>query len=163
VRSWQETPSSLTQLFKQRIRWFRGTMDVAFKYGRLMAKLSRKSLDAEATLFGPFILIASLTGYLVAVYGLFAPLFTDVFWQAVMQLTALATTLTLFMCGFALMYISKPRRASNLLWLPFVYFYWSLQAFIALYAAMLNLLRKPRTWIKTEKTGVVDTTQALHL
>lgn len=155
VRSWQETPSSLTQLFKQRIRWFRGTMDVALKYGRLMAKLSTKSLDAEATLFGPFILIASLTGYLVAVYGLFAPLLTDVFWQAVMQLTALATTLTLFMCSFALMYISKPRRASNLLWLPFVYFYWSLQAFIALYAAILILLRRPRKWVKTEKKGSV--------
>jgi cellulose synthase/poly-beta-1,6-N-acetylglucosamine synthase-like glycosyltransferase len=155
VRSWQETPSSLTQLFKQRTRWFRGTMHVAFKYGRLMAKLSRKSLDAEATLFGPFILIASLTGYLVAVYGLFAPPFTDVFWQAVMQLTALATTLTLLTCGFALVYISKPRSASNLLWLPFVYFYWSLQAFIALYAAILILLRRPRKWVKTEKKGSV--------
>jgi cellulose synthase/poly-beta-1,6-N-acetylglucosamine synthase-like glycosyltransferase len=157
VRSWQETPSSLKQLFTQRTRWYRGTMEVAFKYGRLMAKLSRKSLDAEATLFGPFILIASLTGYLVALYGLFAPLFTDVFWQAVMQLTALATTLTLLTCGFALMYLSKPRRASNLLWLPFVYFYWTLQAFIALYAAMLILFRRPRKWIKTEKTAAIKT------
>jgi hypothetical protein len=138
-------------------------MHVAFKYGRLMAKLSRKSLDAEATLFGPFVLIASLTGYLVAVYGLFAPLFTDVFWQAVMQLTALATTLTLLTCGFALVYISKPRSASNLLWLPFVYFYWSLQALIALYAAMLILLRRPQKWVKTEKNGViVYSSELLH-
>jgi cellulose synthase/poly-beta-1,6-N-acetylglucosamine synthase-like glycosyltransferase len=108
-------PSNLKQLFTQCTRWYRGTMKVAFKYGRLMAKLNRKSFDAETTLFDPFILIASLTGYLAAVYGLFAPLFTDIFWQAVIQLTALAATLTLLTCGFALMYISKPRHASNLL------------------------------------------------
>lgn len=155
VRSWQETPSSLSQLFKQRTRWFRGTMHVAFKYGRLMAKLNMKSLDAEATLFGPFILIASLTGYLIAVYGMFAPLFMNAFWQTVMQLAALSTTATLLLCGLALTYVSKPRKASNLLWLPFIYFYWSLQAFIALYAALLILMRRPLKWTKTQKTGAI--------
>src|SRR3990170_7783472 len=35
VVAWQESPSNLKTLFKQRTRWFRGTMEVAFKYGRL--------------------------------------------------------------------------------------------------------------------------------
>lgn len=49
VRSWQEAPSNLRQLFKQRTRWYRGTMQVAFKYGKLIVKPNKRSLDAELT------------------------------------------------------------------------------------------------------------------
>jgi len=35
VRSWQETPSNIKQVFMQRIRWFRGTMEVAFSMAGL--------------------------------------------------------------------------------------------------------------------------------
>ncbi|MEM3641368.1 MAG: glycosyltransferase family 2 protein, partial [Candidatus Bathyarchaeia archaeon] len=61
ARSWQESPTELKQLFGQRTRWFRGTMEVALKYGKLMVKPNRRNVDAEATLLGPFILISSLT------------------------------------------------------------------------------------------------------
>ncbi len=155
VRSWQESTADLRQLFRQRTRWFRGTMEVAFKYGRLMAKLNRKSLDAEATLFGPFILIASLLTYLAAFFTFFVPVPLDVLWQVLMRFTAVITTFTLLVCGLALIYVSKPRKVANVLWLPFIYFYWSLQTFIALYAVMLILLRRPRGWVKTEKKGVI--------
>jgi cellulose synthase/poly-beta-1,6-N-acetylglucosamine synthase-like glycosyltransferase len=155
VRSWQESPADLKQLLRQRTRWFRGTMEVAFKYGKLMAKPRRKSLDAEATLFGPFVLIASLVTY----FGAFCTFFTafpfDILWQFALQFATIITTFTVLVCGFALIYVSKPRKVANLLWLPFIYFYWSFQAFIALYAVLLILLRRPRRWVKTEKKGVV--------
>jgi cellulose synthase/poly-beta-1,6-N-acetylglucosamine synthase-like glycosyltransferase len=154
--SWQESPSDLRTLFKQRTRWFRGTMEVAFKYGRLMARPSRKNFDAEATLFGPFILIASLIPYLAVFWAFFTVLPFDVLWLIAVQFTTLTTTLTMLLCGFALIYITKPRRIKNILWLPFIYFYWSLQAFIALYAALLIFLRRPRRWTKTDKKGVAD-------
>ncbi len=155
VRSWQETPSSVRQLFKQRTRWFRGTMEVALKYGRLMAKPNRMNLDAEITLLGPSILIASLVSYLLALSASLGAFSFDFALRFLMQLSALGTSITLMVCGLALAHISKPKRLTNLLWLPFVYFYWSLQAFIALYAAMLMIFRRPRTWIKTEKKGTV--------
>jgi cellulose synthase/poly-beta-1,6-N-acetylglucosamine synthase-like glycosyltransferase len=157
VRSWQESPSSLKQLFSQRIRWYKGTMEVAFKYGRLMAKPNRKNIDTEATLLGPFILIASLVTYLATFYTFFAPFPVDALWQFAMQFTATITTLMLFVCGVALIYASKPRKVANLLWLPFLYFYWCLQTFIAFYAVLLILLRRPRKWLKTEKTGKIKT------
>jgi cellulose synthase/poly-beta-1,6-N-acetylglucosamine synthase-like glycosyltransferase len=160
VRSWQETPSSLKQLFTQRTRWYRGTMEVAFKYGRLMAKLSKKSVDAEATFLGPFILIASLATYFAGLAALFSAFRFDVSWNVLMQLMALTTTLTISVCGLALAYVSRPRRMKNILWLPFIYFYWILQAFIALYAAALILLHKPRAWIKTEKKGTITSAVA---
>jgi cellulose synthase/poly-beta-1,6-N-acetylglucosamine synthase-like glycosyltransferase len=155
VRAWQESPANLKTLLKQRTRWFRGTMEVAFKYSKLMAKPSRKNLDAEATLFGPFILIASLLSYFVASGAFFATFPFNILWQAFMEFSALTTTLTIFLCGFALIYVSKPKRLRSLLWLPFVYSYWCLQAFISLYAALLILLRRPKRWLKTEKNGVV--------
>lgn len=155
VCSWQESPANLNQLFRQRIRWYTGTMEVAFKYRRLMAKLSRKNVDAEATLFGPFILIASLVTYLAGFCTFFIPFPLELLWQVMMQFTVMVTTFTLFICGLALIYASKPRKPANLMWLPFIYFYWSSQAFIALYAALLILLHRPRKWVKTEKKGTI--------
>jgi cellulose synthase/poly-beta-1,6-N-acetylglucosamine synthase-like glycosyltransferase len=154
VVAWQESPSNLKTLFKQRTRWFRGTMEVAFKYGRLMARPSRINLDAETTLFGPFILIASLLPYLAMFWGFFTYLPLDVLWRFIVQFATLTTTLTMFVCGLALVYVSKPRKMKSVLWLPFIYLYWSLQAFIALYAVLLILLRRPRKWTKTEKKGI---------
>jgi membrane protein implicated in regulation of membrane protease activity len=75
-----------------------------------------------------------------------------------MQFTTVIATLMLFACGLALIYASRPRKAKDVLWLPFVYFYWSLQAFIALYAVLLILLRRPRKWARTDKKGVVTGT-----
>lgn len=155
VRSWQESPADLKSFFKQRTRWFRGTMEVAVKYGRLMAHVSRRNLDAEATLLGPFVLVASLLSYAVASGAFFAAFPFNVVWGAFMSFSALGTTLMLFLCGFALIYVSRPKRVMNLLWLPFVFGYWSLQAFVALYAALLILLRRPKKWLKTEKSGAV--------
>jgi cellulose synthase/poly-beta-1,6-N-acetylglucosamine synthase-like glycosyltransferase len=152
----QESPSNLRTLFQQRTRWFRGTMEVAFKYGRLMTKLNRINFDAETTLFGPFILIASLAPYLAAflVFSTFWSL--NMTWHFVVQFGMLTTTLTMLMCGLALIYVSKPRKVRSLLWLPFVYCYWSLQAFVALYAIVLILLRRPKNWTKTFKKGLVS-------
>lgn len=161
--SWQESPANLKQLFGQRTRWYRGTIEVAFKYGSLIAKPNRKSMDTEVTLFGPFILIASLVTYLAGVCTFFTPSPIDFFWQIAMQLTAIITTLTLLVCGFALIYTSKPRKVTNLLWLPFIYFYWSLQTFVALYAVLLIVLRRPRKWLRTKKKGVTSSAFVLDV
>ena len=73
-----------------------------------------------------------------------------------MQFAALTTSITLLVFGLALAYATRPIKIKNVLWLPFIYFYWSLQAFIAFYAMLLIALRRPRKWMKTEKTGVVS-------
>jgi hypothetical protein len=132
-------------------------MEVAFKYGKLIAKRNRKSFDAEATLFAPFVLILSIITYFAAFYSVFVPLSVSLLFQFLMQSTTVIVTVSIFLCGLALIFTSKPRKAARLAWLPFIYFYWSLQVFIALYALVLMLLRKPRTWSKTEKSGVVMT------
>jgi len=152
----QESPSNLKPLFKQRTRWFRGTMEVAFKYGRLMTKLNRIKFDAETTLVGPFILIASLAPYLGAFLAFSTFWSLDVAWGFAVQFGIITTTLTMLICGLALIYVSKPRKVRSILWLPFVYCYWSFQAFIAFYAMILIVLRRPKRWTKTDKKGTLD-------
>ncbi len=150
----QESPSTLKNLFKQRTRWLRGTMEVALKYGRLMTRMNMKNFDAETTLFAPFLLIASLLPY----FGILLTFVTSPFnmwWSVLVLLATITTALSLMVCGFALIIASKPRRTRSLLWLPFIYFYWTFQSFIALYALILIVLRRPRHWTKTDKSGDV--------
>lgn len=156
VIAWQESPSKVKTLFKQRTRWYRGVTEIAFRYGTLMGKLNRKNLDAEVTLFAPFILIASLLPYLITGYTFFTIIPFDLFWNYAVQFATLVTTFSLLLCGLSLVYVTKPRKIKNALWLPFVYFYWSFQAFVALYAIMLMALRRPKIWTRTARSGVVD-------
>lgn len=155
VRSWQENPVHLRQLLKQRTRWFRGCMEVSLKFGKLFRRVDRKSIDAEITLFGPFMFLPILLGYLLGFYAFLGSVQLDLFSKILAQGTLLLTTVTLFLIGMALFFITKPRKATNLLWLPFVYAYWSLQSFIALYALIQMILKRPRKWVKTSKTGAI--------
>ncbi|MGD6934225.1 MAG: glycosyltransferase [Candidatus Bathyarchaeia archaeon] len=156
VCTWQESPSNLKGLFKQRTRWFRGTMDVAVKYGKLLKKPNKLNLDAEVTLFGPFILIASLFSYVMA-FGTFLTEYPyNLIWTGFTYFSLFSMTAIVLMCGFALIFVSKPHKPSSLLWLPFVFGYWFIQGFIALYAGILSLLRRPKYWLKTEKSGIAD-------
>lgn len=156
VRSWQESPANPRQLIGQRTRWFRGTMEVAFKYGRLMSAPSRRSFDAEATLFTPIILIISLFTFLMSISSFYFPFPIGLLWQIIMQFTAVVMVISFFIGGLALIYVTKPKKVKNLCWLPFLYFYWSLQTIIASYAVLLIVFRRPRRWLKTDKSGAIS-------
>jgi len=153
----QESPSNLKTLFRQRTRWFRGTMEVAFKYGRLMTRPNKKTFDAETTFFAPFLLIASLLPYLGILFN-FLALPATVWWSFLLWLSILFSALSLIVFGSALVVATKPRKARSLLWLPFIYFYLSFQSFVALYALILIILKRPRQWTKTDRTD--DATQS---
>jgi cellulose synthase/poly-beta-1,6-N-acetylglucosamine synthase-like glycosyltransferase len=155
VWAWQESPSALKSFLKQRTRWFRGHLEVAFKYGRLMKHVNKRTIDAELTLFLPLVAIASMFSYTVASWVIFSAIPVDYLLRMFMNFSTVATSVLILLCGFALVYVSKPRRLSSLLWLPFVFTYWCLESFLALYAALLIVFRRPRKWVKTEKSGAV--------
>lgn len=153
VRSWQEYPASVTGFVKQRVRWFRGTMEVGLKYGKLLRKLNRISFDAEVTLVGPFVFISCLIGYLIPLLSPMFPLKPDLFSLFLAHLTSFLTVGLLAAAGVVMICATKPRKIRNLLWMPFIYVYWLVQNFIASYALLQILLRRPRKWEKTTKTG----------
>jgi cellulose synthase/poly-beta-1,6-N-acetylglucosamine synthase-like glycosyltransferase len=154
VCSWQENPATLRQLLRQRIRWFRGCMEVSLKFWKLLRSPSRTRIDAEITLLGPFMFVPILLGYLLGIYDFFGSVQLDFLSAVMSQGTTLLTTTTLFLIGVALLCATRPRKKTNLLWLPFVYAYLSLQSFIALYALIQIVFKRPRRWIRTAKTGV---------
>ena len=155
VVSWEESPASWKQLFGQRTRWFRGCVEVGFRYGSLMRKPGRRAFDAETTFFGPLILVVSLAAYLAALSAVLVPFTLAFGLQFIMDLAALAFTGSLVLGGLALVYASKPRRLIDALWIPFLYLYWNVLAFVALYAMACILFRRSRVWTKSEKTGVI--------
>ena len=73
VCTWEESPSNVKGLIAQRARWFRGYLDVAPRFGRLMKKPSAKRFDAEVTLFGTFVLILCAVNFLVPLWGFQMP------------------------------------------------------------------------------------------
>ena len=155
VRSWQEYPASFMGFFKQRVRWFRGTMEVGFKYGKLLKNLNKMTLDTEVTLVGSFVFISCVVGYLFAISSFIVPFKLDFVSLFLANVTSLFTVVLLAIAAVAMIYSTNPRKLSNILWVPFIYLYWIIQTFIASYALLQILLRRPKIWLKTEKNGVI--------
>ncbi len=150
----QEAPSRLSQLFRQRSRWYRGYIETAIKYGSLLTNPNGLRVDAEVTLFGPILLGMSFANYWLSWAVL---TWTTTFVARILAYLMVGLTSALLLAlGLGLVYLVRPRRISNFLWLPFIYAYWFLQTVIATYALSLMVLRRPRIWAKTEKTGSVD-------
>ncbi len=152
VCSGQETPNSLGNLVKQRVRWYRGYMETALKYGRLLDTLNKRTIDAEISLAGPFMMVVSLLSYINWI-------FVAVFLyqrNPVLDFTGLVIALTavsLVSIGVALTASEKPLRFRNLLYIPSIYVYWLVQMCIAGWAFLKLVFRRKRVWTKTVKKG----------
>jgi cellulose synthase/poly-beta-1,6-N-acetylglucosamine synthase-like glycosyltransferase len=152
VCSGQETPNGLQSLVNQRVRWYRGYMETALKYGRLLNTVNKRTVDAEISLAGPFMMVVSLLSYInwfmVAIFlSQSTPILN--FTGLVIALTAVS----LFSIGIALISSEKPIRLRNILWIPSIYVYWLIQMFIAGWAFLKLVFRRKRVWTKTVKVG----------
>lgn len=157
--SWQENPSKFSQLIGQRVRWCRGCMEVAVKYGRLLRRLDRRSLDAETFFAGPFMMLLILVTYILSAGMVFIPFNLGTYANILTQFMSFLTLFTLAVLGTGLAYATTPRRIGNVKWLPFIYLYWTTQVFVAFYAFLQIVFRRPRKWTKTQRTGVITNQQ----
>ncbi len=152
VCSGQETPTALRSLVKQRVRWYRGYMETALKYGRLLNNINKRTLDAEISLGGPFMMVVSLLSYINwFIVAIFLSQSTPV-----LNLTGLVIALTavsLVSIGIGLTASEKPIKPQNILWIPTIYVYWLIQMFIAGWAFLKLVFRRKRDWTKTAKNG----------
>ncbi|MGD6851279.1 MAG: glycosyltransferase [Candidatus Bathyarchaeia archaeon] len=154
VCSGQETPTVLRSLVKQRVRWYRGYMETALKYGRLLDHINKRTVDAEVSLAGPFMMVVSLLSYINwFIVAVFLSQSTPVlnFTGLVIALTAVS----LVSIGVGLIATEKPIRLRNILWIPSIYVYWLMQMFIAGWAFLKLVFRSKRDWTKTTKDGSV--------
>jgi cellulose synthase/poly-beta-1,6-N-acetylglucosamine synthase-like glycosyltransferase len=156
LRSWQETPSKLRTFLKQRIRWYTGYLQVAFKYRRLLSQVTRRSVDAEVALFAPTVGAISLVLFSGAfIAASFLNYSFDPILKGLLNFSIIGTLLTLCVFGFALVCLSKPREVKNLVWFPLLYAYLNIEVLLTLYAALLVVFRRSRGWTKTEKSGAI--------
>ena len=162
IQSWIEVPSSFGQLLKQRVRWFRGCMEVALKYGKLLKRLNKRCLDAEMFFSGPFLMLMVLATYILSLFNVFASIKLGTYTSGLLEFTSFVTLFGLFVLGIGLIYASKPRKIGNLMWLPLVYFYWAFLVFVAFYAFLLIVFRRPKRWVRTPRTGVVKNHQLME-
>jgi cellulose synthase/poly-beta-1,6-N-acetylglucosamine synthase-like glycosyltransferase len=152
VCSEQETPTVLRSLFKQRVRWYRGYMETALKYGKLLDKINRRTLDAEFSLAGPFMMVVSLLSYI----NWFIVLVFLSQSTPIINFTGLViavTAVSLVSIGIGLMASEKPIKPKNILWIPSIYLYWLMQMCIAGWAFLKLVFRTKREWSKTAKSG----------
>lgn len=152
VSSGQETPTTLRSMFKQRTRWYRGYMETAIKYGRLLNSLNKRTIDAEISMGTSFMMVISLLSY---INWFFAALFFNQS-NPIINFTGLVIALTavsLVALGIGLAASEKPIKLRNILWIPFIYLYWIFQMIIAGWALLKLLFRQKREWTKTIKDG----------
>jgi cellulose synthase/poly-beta-1,6-N-acetylglucosamine synthase-like glycosyltransferase len=152
VCSGQETPNNISSLVKQRVRWYRGYMETAIKYGRLLDNVNKRTVDAEISMAGPFMMVVSLLSY---INWLFVALFLSQS-NPILDFTGLVIALTavsLVSVGIALTASEKPIKLRNVLWIPSIYIYWVIQMVIAGWAFLKLIFRRKRVWTKTIKKG----------
>lgn len=153
VRTWEETPNSIMGMVRQRARWYRGNIELGLKFGKLLKKLNRRSFDAEMTLFGTYLILLCVVTYFMAAWSFMLP--PDFILTLITRFSSTITLAILAFAGVALVCVDKPFRLSNLIWLPFIYAYWGFQSFIAMYALVQILFRRPLKWSKTRRSGIV--------
>jgi cellulose synthase/poly-beta-1,6-N-acetylglucosamine synthase-like glycosyltransferase len=150
----QETPNGLRDFFKQRVRWYRGYMETALTYGRLLDTINKKTVDAEISLAGPFMMVVSLISYINwLLLALFlsesSPILTFT------GLIILLTAVSLLSLGVGLTAAEKPFKLRNMLWVPAIYAYWLIQICIAGWAFLKFAFRRKKVWNKTVKKGFI--------
>ena len=150
----QETPNGFRDLVNQRVRWYRGNMETALKYGRLLDTLNKKTVDAEISLGGPFMMVISLLSYIN--WCVAALIFSQS--SILLLLTGLViivTAVSLLSVGVGLLTIDRPFRFRNLLWVPSIYVYWLIQMCIAGWAFLKFTFKQERVWSRTVKKGFI--------
>ena len=135
-------------------------METAIKYGRLLDNVNKRTVDAEISMAGPFMMVVSLLSY---INWLFVALFLSQS-NPILDFTGLVIALTavsLVSVGIALTASEKPIKLRNLLWIPSIYVYWVIQMVIAGWAFLKLIFRRKRVWTKTVKKGSVTLTKSL--
>ena len=149
VRGKWETPKTLGALVVQRRRWYRGYLESFFRNWRIIGP-DRRRLDAEIVMAGPLLLVLSfltiMWWLLITVLGL-PKLNGDISAYIVTSLNFF----TILTVGTALSFGERPRRLTNIAWVPLVYIYWFTMMLVAFNVFLQVLFRRPARWERTPK------------
>ncbi|ARM76203.1 glycosyltransferase [Acidianus manzaensis] len=143
IIAWREVPISLRSLIKQRLRWYRGHLEVSIKVGKV--NINWKYIDAMLIIFTPIFMVLNLVNYsLVLVYQ------SQIYFVLV-SLVSLASLLSLLL-GILISrkhMIEEFYPILSLIYMNFI-------VILNLTAIFMELFRTQRTWFKTERSGNIS-------
>ncbi|MFP3205112.1 MAG: glycosyltransferase [Metallosphaera yellowstonensis] len=142
VISWREVPVSFWGLVKQRLRWYRGHIELAFPIGRM--KISWRLIDAGLLIATPIFMALSVANYSLVF------LYPSQLHLVVAALVSLASILSFFLS----LLISK-RHMIETVYVILTAGYINLTIFLNVLSIFMELVGMPKTWVKTERSGKV--------
>ncbi|MFP3226227.1 MAG: glycosyltransferase family 2 protein [Sulfolobaceae archaeon] len=138
---WREVPTSLRWLIRQRLRWYRGHFEISM---RIPGKIDPKIIDGALIVGTPVFMVLNIVNYsLIIIYS------SSLFIIA----TAFVTSAS-FISFLTAVIISRKHLIEfeysflSLIYMNFVV----LLNFIAI---ILEIIRAPKVWIKTERSGKI--------
>ncbi|MCY0874138.1 MAG: glycosyltransferase family 2 protein, partial [Acidianus infernus] len=140
IVAWREVPVSLRMLIKQRLRWYRGHFEVSLKVEKV--KFDWRVIDAILIVATPVFMVLNLVNYSLVL------LYPSEIYIVVVSLISFASFLSLLL---GIMISRKHMIEEFYPILSFIYM--NLVVILNLIAISLELLRMPKKWIKTERTG----------
>ncbi|WP_236753575.1 glycosyltransferase [Acidianus sp. HS-5] len=147
ILAWREVPISLRMLIKQRLRWYRGHFEVTLKVDKV--KFDWRIVDAVLIVATPIFMVLNLVNYSLVL------LYPSEIYIVVVSLVSFASLLSLLL-GIM---ISRKHMIEE--FYPILsLIYMNLVVILNLIAISLELLRMPKKWVKTERSGNI--TVRLH-
>ncbi|BCU69417.1 glycosyltransferase [Stygiolobus caldivivus] len=143
IIAWREVPSSLRWLIKQRLRWYRGHFEVSIKipHGK---RIDPRLIDGFLLIGTPLFMVLNLVNYsLVLIYS-----------SSLFVLAAAFVSTASFISFISTISISRKHLIESyysilsLIYMNFV-------VILNLTAIILEVMRTPRVWIKTERSGKI--------
>ena len=162
VESWQEMPAKVKTLLKQRIRWSGGNIQTGLKHWDAWRSMSpAKAFDMEMLMMSPIMAILAFVGWAMLALGV---AHVGIPIAELIPLLVVMGALNIFYFGTLLTVVVAQAKTGIVSYLTLIlatYPYATLLS-IANFGGLISVLvLGRRLWLKTEKTGYVDSATLL--
>jgi cellulose synthase/poly-beta-1,6-N-acetylglucosamine synthase-like glycosyltransferase len=149
-------PSSLGALYGQRLRWFRGWLELIIPSVKKLAGGKKRS-DAPFLLFSPVIFALFPILWLIGFISLEWVQIPAFWFQSILYPFILfAFLLLLILAGGAVAYVDHEAWYKGILWIPMIFLYWGFLNLAAFVSLLQALVKWPKRWVRTSKKMYLD-------
>jgi cellulose synthase/poly-beta-1,6-N-acetylglucosamine synthase-like glycosyltransferase len=142
----QETPASYLEYFKQRTRWLRGYHQVFLHSKKKFSKFT--DFDALMIVLAPTFSGILFFGWLyISLLNFYNPFVHS---MRTYFISLVLISLVIYAAALILVLIKKRQ---NLIYIPLIYIYLTLNSLISIYTMFLEITGAKRVWHKVKKTG----------
>ncbi|MEM0091119.1 MAG: glycosyltransferase family 2 protein [Saccharolobus sp.] len=139
--SWREVPISLRVLIRQRLRWYRGHLEVSI--GKIR-KIDWRIIDGALIVFTPIFMVLNIINYSLVLF------YTSPLYIIAAGLVSTSSLLSLIL----LILIARRHMIEYFYMIP-SFLYMNLVVALNFIAILLEVTRAQRIWIKTERSGKI--------